>query len=147
MRLGIAALLGALIGFEREMVGKEAGVRTDIMVASGAAIFSLIGLTLPYLVATSNLDQVISNNSGSLNVIANIVVGIGFLGAGIIIQQGIHVRGLTTAASVWFVAAIGVLCGIGLTSFAAIATVSLLIILIILRKINVYELLEKKEEK
>ncbi|MEK7629896.1 MAG: MgtC/SapB family protein [Patescibacteria group bacterium] len=147
LRLGIAALLGALIGFEREMVGKEAGVRTDIMVASGAAIFSLIGLTLPYLVATSNLDQVISNNSGSLNVIANIVVGIGFLGAGIIIQQGIHVRGLTTAASVWFVAAIGVLCGIGLTSFAAIATVSLLIILIILRKINVYELLEKKEEK
>lgn len=120
----LAALgLGALMGFEREIIGKEAGVRTSMLVAGGSAIFAMIGLTLPYIVATSpeNLPEVIARNSGFLAVIANIVVGVGFLGAGVIIKTGEHVKGLTTAAALWSVAAVGTLAGIGLIKFAIAA--------------------------
>lgn len=144
-RLLVAVLLGALIGFERESVGKEAGIRTDIMVATGAAIFSIVGLALPHLIATSpaHLNEVLARNSGFLSAIANVVVGIGFLGAGIIIHQGLHVRGLTTAATVWFTASIGVLAGIGLTSFAIIATVVMTSLLWMLRRFDIYQFFKK----
>lgn len=146
LRLGAAILLGAVIGLEREIAGKEAGIRTDIMVAAGAAIFGIVGMTLPYLISLSpeHLEQVISHNSGFLGAIANVVVGVGFLGAGIIVKQGIHVRGLTTAATVWFAAAVGVLCGIGLWEFAGITTVGLTLLLVILKKMNLYKIIGKK---
>ncbi len=149
IRLGAAVVLGFLVGLERESIGKEAGVRTDMLVAAGAAIFAMIGLTLPYIVSapTNNLADVIARNSGFLAVIANVVVGIGFLGAGIIVKQGVHVRSVTTAATVWFVAAIGILCGIGLMEFAAIATVAMIVLLLIFRKLNFPVLIEKAEEK
>lgn len=151
VRLGVAVLLGFLIGLERESIGKEAGVRTDMLVSAGATIFAIIGVTLPYIISapTGNLADVIARNSGFLAVIANVVVGIGFLGAGIIVKQGVHVRSVTTAATVWFVAAIGVLCGIGLLEFAAITTVAMIILLLIFRKLNFTLLIEKveKEEK
>lgn len=139
LRLGLAVLLGIIIGFEREIAGKEAGLRTDMMVAAGAAIFTIAGLSLPYLVAVSpeNLPEVVARNSGFLTVIANIIIGVGFLGTGIIVKHGVHVRGLTTAATVWFVAAIGVLCGIGLTAFAVVSGVGLTIILEIFRRANI----------
>ncbi|MDO8557066.1 MAG: MgtC/SapB family protein [Candidatus Jorgensenbacteria bacterium] len=138
IRLGVAVLLGAAIGLEREFAGKDAGIRTDVVVSAGAAIFSIIAITLPYIVSLSqsHLAEVIAGNSGFLAVIANIVVGIGFLGGGIIVRQGIHVRSLTTAATVWLVAAVGVLCGIGLLTFAAFATAGLVVILIVLRRID-----------
>lgn len=138
-RLAVAVALGALIGLEREFIGKEAGFRTDIMVAAGAAIFSIVSVSLPYLVAVSsaNLPDVVARNSGFLAVIANVVVGIGFLGAGIIVKQGTHVRGLTTAATVWFAAAIGVLCGVGLITFAVISAVALTLLLSLLRNVHV----------
>ena len=147
IRLGVSILLGLLIGLERESIGKEAGVRTDMLVAAGAAIFSIVGLSLPYIISVGNLADVVARNSGFLAVIANIVVGIGFLGAGIIVKEGIHVRSVTTAATVWFVAAIGVLCGIGLMEFAAIATVSIVALLLIFRRLNFPLLIEKVEEK
>lgn len=141
IRFVVAMLLGGLIGLEREMVGKEAGIRTGMMVAAGACIFAMISLTLPYIVALSpeNLPDVIARNSGFLGVIANIVVGIGFLGAGIIIKTGEHVRGLTTAAVVWVVAAIGTLVGIGLMEFAAVCAVLIVVALYGLRKTALYE--------
>src|SRR3989344_9392352 len=94
VRLVAAMILGGLIGLERESVGKEVGIRTAMTVSAGAAIFSIIGLVLPYMVALSpeNLPEVIARNSGFLGVIANIVVGIGFLGAGIIIKHEDRVR-------------------------------------------------------
>lgn len=147
VRLGAAIILGLLVGLERESIGKEAGVRTDMLVAAGAAVFSIVGLSLPYIVSVGNLPDVVARNSGYLGVIANIVVGIGFLGAGIIVKQGVHVRGVTTAASIWFVAAIGVLCGIGLIGFAAIATVSMVVLLLIFRRLNIHLLIEKVDEK
>lgn len=147
IRLLAAVVLGAFIGFEREIAGKAAGVRTDIMVASGAAIFSMVSLILPYIVAISptNLPDVIARNSGFLGVISNVVVGVGFLGAGLIIQDGTRVRGLTTAATVWFVAAIGVLCGIGLIRFAIIAAICLPILLFLLHRIDFYRFAVFKE--
>lgn len=148
LRLGAAILFGAIIGFERELAGKEAGVRTDIMVAAGAAIFSIVGITLPYLISLNeaNLAEVLARNSGFLGAVANVVVGVGFLGAGIIVKQGIHVRGLTTAATVWFVAAIGVLAGIGLVAFAAVAACGITLLLLILRKIDLYKFIKRDDE-
>jgi putative Mg2+ transporter-C (MgtC) family protein len=138
LRLGLAMVLGLVIGFEREVAGKEAGLRTDMMVSAGSAIFAIVGISLPYIIALSpeNLPDVIARNSGFLTVIANVVVGVGFLGAGIIVKHGMHVRGLTTAATVWFVSAIGILCGIGLTSFAIISAIGITVILEFLRRSN-----------
>lgn len=145
LRLAVAVVLGAIIGLERELAGKEAGIRTDIMVAAGAAIFAIVGVTLPYLIALSpaNLEEILARNSGFLGAVANVVVGVGFLGAGIIVKQGIHVRGLTTAATVWFAAAVGVLCGIGLWEFAAVSSIGLTLLLVGLRKINLYKYVGK----
>lgn len=148
LRLGVAVLLGAIVGLEREMAGKEAGIRTDIMVAAGAAIFSIAGIASPYLVSPSPdlVSQVIVNNSGFLHIVSNIVVGVGFLGAGIIVKQGLQVRGLTTAATVWFVAAVGVLSGIGLIKFAFASALGLTALLFILRKIDLYGIVGKEQE-
>lgn len=149
IRLALAALLGLIMGIERQFAGKEAGLRTDMMVAAGAAIFSIVGMTLPYLIALSpdNLADVIARNSGFLAVIANIIVGVGFLGAGIIVKQGTHVHGLTTAATIWFVAAIGVLCGIGLLEFAVIAAIGMTIILWFSRLPGINRFLDKEIKK
>ena len=138
---GVAIFLGALMGLEREMVGKEAGIRTSIMVAGGAAIFSLIALNLPYIITaeTGEVTEVLARNSGFLTVIANIVVGIGFLGAGIIIKTEERVHGLTTAAVIWAVAAVGTLAGIGLLEFAAATAIIFSGLLYILRKARVVE--------
>lgn len=84
LRLVAAVVLGAIVGLERETAHKQAGVRTDILVAAGAAIFSMIGLSLPYVLGAPQeiVNDILARNSGFLAVIANIVIGIGFLGAG-----------------------------------------------------------------
>ncbi|MDR3581965.1 MAG: MgtC/SapB family protein [Candidatus Pacebacteria bacterium] len=142
-RFAIALVLGALLGLERELVGKEsAGVRTVMLVSGGAAIFAMTGLMLPYIVSagTGNLADVVARNGGYLAMIANIVVGIGFLGSGIIIKTNDdHPHGVTTAALIWIAAAIGILVGIGLIEFAAAATVLLALLLYMLRKLNLSE--------
>jgi len=138
-RFAIALILGAVLGLERELVGKEsAGIRTVMLVSGGAAIFAMTGLALPYIVSagTGNLADVVARNSGFLAMIANIVVGIGFLGSGIIIKAGDHPHGVTTAALVWTAAAIGILVGVGLIEFAAVATVLLAVLLYFLRKLD-----------
>ncbi len=150
IRLVIAIVLGAIIGLERELAGKEAGLRTDIMVAAGAAIFSIASIMLPYIIAVSpgNLTEVAditARNSGFLSIIANVVVGVGFLGAGIIVKHGTHVTGLTTAATVWLVAAVGILCGIGLINFAVISAIGLTVLLAVLRRFDVNALQKNGE--
>lgn len=137
----VALALGALMGVERELAGKEAGIRTSMLVSGGAALFAIIGINLPYLVAVSpeHIPDVIARNSGFLAVIANIVIGIGFLGAGIIIKTQEHVVGLTTAAVIWAAAGIGTLAGVGLTKFAITVTVMVSVLLYILRRMNIAE--------
>ncbi len=141
LRFAAALILGAFIGLERELVHKEAGIRTTMLVSSGAALFTIVALTLPYLVAPqgANVEEIIARNGGFLGVIANIVIGIGFLGGGIIIKTQEHVYGLTTAALVWVAAAIGILAGLGLTKFSIITTVIIAGLLYLLRKLNISE--------
>lgn len=141
LRLIVAMVLGAVMGWEREYIGKEAGIRTSMLVTGGACMFAMIGLTLPYIVATSpeNLNEVIARNSGFLTVIANIVVGIGFLGAGIIFKDKERVHGLTTAAVVWAAAGIGALIGMGLLPFGIFAGLLLPLALFVLRRVKVHK--------
>lgn len=136
IRLITAMVLGALIGVERELIGKEAGIRTTMLVSAGAAIFAMISIIIPYVngVPAGSAFSTIPDR-----VAANIVVGIGFLGAGIIIKTGEHVRGLTTAAVIWATAAVGSLVGLGLIPFAATSAIILSGTLYLLRKFRIYE--------
>jgi putative Mg2+ transporter-C (MgtC) family protein len=139
LRLFIALALGALMGLERELIGKEAGVRTSMLVSGGAAMFSMLALSLPYIIAQDpqNVADILARNSGFLTIIGNIVVGIGFLGAGIIIKNQTHVYGLTTAAVIWTTAALGALAGAGMVEFAGIAAAIIALLLYLLRRVNV----------
>lgn len=146
VNLIVALVLGGLIGVEREFAGKEAGIRTSMLVCAGAAIFTMIALALPTLIAKDLLDynQAITvQNSGFINIIANIVVGIGFLGAGIIIKNKNHVHGLTTAADIWMTSAIGVLVGVGLIKFAVLSAIIVSGLLYLLRQIKISERIDK----
>ncbi len=147
LRLVIALALGAILGVEREFVGKEAGVRTEMLIAGGASLFTMVALSLPYVVAglSGNLPDLLAQ-AGAFPIVGNIVVGIGFLGAGVIIKLNDRPHGLTTAALVWMTAAIGILTGIGLITFALTATVLVTALLYLLRKMNVSERLEQRRE-
>jgi putative Mg2+ transporter-C (MgtC) family protein len=121
VRLLMAAVLGAVLGFEREHKGKSAGVRTHMLVCLGAALFVLA----PSMAGAD--EQALSR------VIQGIVAGIGFLGAGTILkgngQETSHVKGLTTAAGLWMTAAIGTAAGVGREATAVISTVLALLVL------------------
>lgn len=101
VRLLLAAILGGLIGWEREHVHRPAGLRTNILVALGSALFTILSYTA------------FGSQADPSRVAAQVVVGIGFLGAGTLVQTREWVKGLTTAAGLWTVAAIGMACGIG----------------------------------
>ncbi|MDX9663626.1 MgtC/SapB family protein [Pseudomonas sp. P5_152] len=114
VRLLIAALLGAILGFEREQKGKAAGVRTHMLVAMGAALFVLV-------------PQMSGAQADAMSrVVQGVIAGIGFLGAGTILKgkdgDESHVKGLTTAAGLWMTAAIGVAAGMGRESTAVLST-------------------------
>jgi putative Mg2+ transporter-C (MgtC) family protein len=148
LRFVVALILGALLGLERELVGKETGIRTEMLVASGAALFAIIGLTLPYLalLPLGSTPDGVSAVAG-FGIIANIVVGIGFLGAGLIIKDGGNrPHNLTTAALVWATAAVGILAGLGLFELATIVTIVLAVLLYLIRRLNISEEFEKKAE-
>lgn len=118
LRLGVAAALGAAIGLERELDEKAAGLRTHMLVSVGSALFTLVG--------AYGFADLINHGRFSYDpsrIAAQIVTGIGFLGAGVIFRQGFTVRGLTTAASLWLVAAVGMAAGAGFWAGAVVATV------------------------
>ena len=118
-RLVVAAVLGGAIGFERELREREAGLRTHMLVCVGSALFTLVSAYGFRDFLTSG-DPVI--RADPTRISAQIVTGIGFLGAGAIIRQGLSVRGLTTAATLWVAAAIGISAGAGYYSGAVITT-------------------------
>jgi putative Mg2+ transporter-C (MgtC) family protein len=138
-RLALAAALGAAIGFERELREREAGLRTHLLVCLGSALFTIISAYGFHEFLTSG-DAVV--RSDPTRIAAQIVTGIGFLGAGAIIRQGISVRGLTTAATLWVAAAIGMAAGAGYYSGALIGTILTLIALGPLR-IAAYPIFER----
>jgi putative Mg2+ transporter-C (MgtC) family protein len=126
LRLALAAVLGATIGFERELREREAGLRTHLLVCLGSALFTIISAYGFHEFLTSG-DAVV--RADPTRIAAQIVTGIGFLGAGAIIRQGISVRGLTTAATLWVAAAIGMAAGAGYYPGAVIGTVLTLVAL------------------
>jgi len=125
-RLLLAVLLGGFIGYEREHTNRPAGFRTHILVCAGAA---LVMATSEYMVRRYSISAVDPARLG-----AQVISGIGFLGAGTIIRDGVNVRGLTTAASLWAVSCVGIAVGCGFYLGAVIATILIFITLITLKK-------------
>ena len=135
IRLLMAALLGGILGFEREHRGKAAGIKTHMLVAVGSALFVLI----PQQAGLSEAEL--------SRVVQGIIAGIGFLGAGAILKKGADekdLKGLTTAAGIWLTSAIGVAAGLGRESSAILCTLLALIILLIVPRVA--ELLEKDKQ-
>ncbi len=116
LRLGAATLIGCALGLNRELAGKPAGMRTHALVALGTSLVTLTGMVL------AGQDGEFDSNSVS-RVIQGIVAGIGFLGGGTILKSdtGEQISGLTTAASLWVVACLGISCGVGLWAMALVA--------------------------
>ena len=119
VRLAIAAALGGAIGLERELDEKSAGLRTHLLVSVGSALFTIVSAYGFREFLTSGQAIV---RADPARIAAQIVTGIGFLGAGVIFRQGFTVRGLTTAATLWLVAAVGMAAGAGYWQGAVIAT-------------------------
>lgn len=125
LRLLLAAALGAIIGYQREKAGKQAGMRTHVLISTGAALISLVSI---YGFGAA---------SDPSRVAAGVVVGVGFLGAGVILhRQGGIVAGLTTAATIWVMAGIGLAAGAGLYIIAAVAAAIVLGVLMMPRGIG-----------
>ena len=139
LRLWVAAALGGAVGLERELRERQAGLRTHLVVCVGSALFTIVSAYgfREFLVNGGSVVR-----ADPTRIAAQIVSGIGFLGAGAIIRQGLSVRGLTTAATLWLVAAIGMASGAGYYSAALIATAGALITLGPLR-IATYKLVRR----
>jgi|SRR5579862_7757717 len=117
-RLGIAALLGIAIGFERQWRQRAAGLHTSSLVSVGAALFAL-------------LDGII-NAGDATRIVAGVVTGVGFIAGGVILRSGLNVTGLNTAATMWATAAVGALAGFGLFPQAAAGAVAIILLNLLL---------------
>lgn len=132
-KIVMAAILGYVIGVERELHGKVVGTRTISLIAIGTALYVLMSPTI--------------FGGDNSRIIAQVVSGIGFLGAGIIFKDGDTVKGLTTAATVWCAAAVGGLCGFGMFAEALMGTVAIIIINIFFRhRLSKFEKEEKSKK-
>ena len=135
IRLSIAVILGFALGLERELTNKYAGLRTHILVCLGACIFTLLSIYgFPTFADGDNV--VIDQATGvrdTARIAAQIVTGIGFIGAGTVLRNGPMVFGLTTAATLWIAASIGMACGAGLYDVAVISTILSVAVLTIIR--------------
>jgi len=129
VRLALAGVLGGAVGFEREYFGKAAGLRTHCLVAVASCLIMEVSTGIFELYKS----QVAVDPS---RIAAQVVSGIGFLGAGAIIRSGTSIKGLTTAASLWAVSAIGLACGIGFYSAAIFTTVIVLAILFLFSRLE-----------
>jgi putative Mg2+ transporter-C (MgtC) family protein len=128
IRLGAAVLLSLLLGLERELRGKAAGLRTHMLVSLGAASFMVIGMEVLFATATG----VPSARIDPTRVIQGVIGGIGFLGAGSIIRGNGSIEGITTGAGIWTAGSIGLACGFGSLILAAMITGFALVIVVLL---------------
>jgi putative Mg2+ transporter-C (MgtC) family protein len=134
-RLALAALLGAVLGFEREVSQKPAGLRTNILITLGSALFTIMSIEL----AAPQADPT--------RIAAQVVTGVGFLGGGAILRTAGDVRGLTTAATIWLNAAVGVAAGGGAFRIAVVTTVLALLVLTLLKPLERHvELRERRRQ-
>lgn len=123
LRLTLAAACGGLIGLEREVRGRQAGFRTFITVAVGSALVMLVSIQFGLKRWPSPATPGVNVNVDPARIAYGVMTGVGFLGAGVIVHQKGSIRGLTTAASLWTVAAIGLACGFGLYIVSVVASV------------------------
>lgn len=132
LRIVLAAVLGALVGLDRELSDQPAGLRTHILVSLGAALFTMVG--------AYGVEGEIGVTNGirfdPTRVAAQVVTGIGFLGAGAILRRGMNVRGLTTAAGLWVTAAIGTAVGLGFYYGASVTTIVSVVALFGLKRLE-----------
>lgn len=127
IKIGAAALAGLLIGLEREIQNKQAGLKTNALVSLGAALFVIVSLEFE---GEDYID--------STRVIGQVVTGIGFIGAGVILRQGTKITGITTAATVWCSAGAGCFAALGLYQELALLTILIVTINIVFRWIDIY---------
>ena len=120
----LAVVLGVIIGLEREIRGKAAGLRTNALICLGAAVFTIIS------------ERMAGGQDSITRIAAQIVTGVGFLGAGAVIQDRGGIHGLTTAATIWLVASIGMACGARLYGLAIITTVLAIVVLLGLAQVE-----------
>ncbi len=130
LRLLVALGIGAVIGLERELRDREAGLRTHVLVSLGAALFTLV--------SAFGFEEFADTNIDVTRIAAHIVVGIGFLGGGAIVKHGTNVKGLTTAASLWITAAGGLAAGAGFFFGAAVTAVLTVAVLTVLVPVERY---------
>jgi len=131
IRILIAISLGFIIGLERELTNKSAGLRTHILVCLGSTIFTILSL---YGFADQSIPQTFSRlQNDPSRIAAQIVTGIGFIGGGAVLHHGISVSGLTTAASLWIVASIGMAVGVGAYHVAIVSTILAFCVLVFIR--------------
>lgn len=122
LRVGLALVFGTLIGFERQQRQRMAGIRTNALVCIGSCLFVMLGILTPHEVSPTRIA-------------AQVVTGIGFLGAGVIMRDGLNVRGMNTAATMWCVAAVGTLTGMGFVWHAGVGVLVILSANVLLRPI------------
>lgn len=126
----VAAGLGSLIGLEREYSGQLAGLRTHMILSVGAALAAILSISYSEFLSNPNLP------SDPARIVAQVVSGVGFLGAGAILRLGFTVKGLTTASSLWTTAIIGIASGSGYFELAALSAVTVLLILTLISKVE-----------
>jgi len=126
-KLCLSLLLGCCVGFERKRKGQIAGVRTFALISMGATLAMLLSIYVPQ-------EYLGLKNGDPGRIAAQVVTGIGFLGAGAIIQMKGSVRGLTTAAGIWMIAAIGMAVGVGMYTLAIVATALILVVLVLIER-------------
>jgi putative Mg2+ transporter-C (MgtC) family protein len=131
LRMLFAVMVGAVVGFDRELRNKPAGLRTHILISLAAAVFTLI---------TFELHEEVQEIGGEINtdpirIIEAVTAGVAFLAAGAIIQSRGSVKGLTTGANMWMAGALGVACGSGYYTLAAIGTIFALVVLVVLGRL------------
>jgi putative Mg2+ transporter-C (MgtC) family protein len=129
-RLVIALILGGAIGFDREVKNRPAGLRTHMLIALAAAIFSITTLEI-----VAGLEKT-GHSADPIRAIEAVTAGVAFLAAGTIIQSRAQISGLTTGASMWLAGAIGVACGFGFYSIAVLATGLALVVLVLLQRLS-----------
>ncbi|GMQ58751.1 MgtC/SapB family protein [Vallitalea sediminicola] len=139
IRIVIAILVGGLIGYERQITNRPAGFRTHILVCVGAAVVSIIQIesverTIALIQEKPELANALKADIGRMG--AQVITGVGFLGAGTIIREKGLVKGLTTAASIWVVACIGLAIGLGMYVITAASTIGVFVSLVILKKVE-----------
>lgn len=134
IKLLLAALAGGIIGVEREMHGRPAGLRTHLLVTVGSCLMMIISEAFHLKYIDLGVDSAVRLDPS--RTAAQIIAGIGFLGAGVILKEGVNVRGLTTAASLWVVAGLGMAFGMGLFGPAALTTLLAFFSLFFLKKLE-----------